>query len=96
MPALAHLPSPFLRPNRIPIWTDSGGQVRARGSVRGSAASESSWSEARLLVSIRCEDRNSRPNESIALLGAGEALTHKSELVYPVARSGFQSAALRA
>ncbi|HUD15006.1 MAG TPA: tetratricopeptide repeat protein [Terracidiphilus sp.] len=28
MPALAHRPSPFIRPNRIPKWTDLGGQVR--------------------------------------------------------------------
>jgi carboxylesterase type B len=27
VPALAHRLSPFLRPNRIPIWTDSRGQV---------------------------------------------------------------------
>jgi hypothetical protein len=26
VPAFAHLPSPFLRPNRIPKWTESGGR----------------------------------------------------------------------
>jgi hypothetical protein len=36
VPALAHRLSPFLRPNRIPKWTDSGGQVK-------SAAYRASW-----------------------------------------------------
>ena len=43
VPAFAHLPSPSLRPNRIPKWTDSGGQItviptdikRPVGEVRG-------------------------------------------------------------